>query len=110
LFGTGAERRKEQIWRQIEQLLFGVALSPRCIAAKDRSPPIAASRRCDLQIRQSISHNTFAITASHKVFVTVCSRTREGGGAKKIRRRDRDSEPVCETPPATTSVTARFHG
>jgi hypothetical protein len=39
LFGTGAERRKEQIWRQIEQLLFGVALSPRCIAAKDRSPP-----------------------------------------------------------------------
>jgi len=28
LFGTGAERRKEQIWRQIEQLLFGVALSP----------------------------------------------------------------------------------
>jgi hypothetical protein len=40
LFGTGAERRKEQIWRQIEQLLFGVALSPRCIAAKDRSHPL----------------------------------------------------------------------
>ena len=53
LFGTGAERRKEQIWRQIEQLLFGVALSPRCIAAKDRLPPIAGGRRCDPRTRQS---------------------------------------------------------
>jgi hypothetical protein len=34
--------------------------------------PIAAGRRCNPRTHQSISHNAFAITASHKAFVTAC--------------------------------------
>ena len=37
-----------------------------------RGPPIAAGRSCDPRTPQSISHNSFSITASQKAFVTAC--------------------------------------
>ena len=44
--------------------------------AKIGSPPMAAGRRCDSRTRQSISHNSFAITGSHKALMTACEKSR----------------------------------
>ena len=44
----------------------GLALRPRFCGAL---PPIRDVRRCDARTRQSISHNSFSITASQKAFV-----------------------------------------